>query len=136
MVDAASAGSFRDGEGGEGMSYTPEIMKVCVVDESGEAVATLEWMDSESIDVTLNGCCTNSKDWHEVSDAIQAAIIKMEQKHRAISEEGERMSRRARERANARPWEQDPEPEDHPHAGDFPEGCPDTDDMFGDEPDD
>ncbi len=60
------------------MSYTPEIMKVCVVDESGEPVATLEWMDSESIDVTLQGCCTNSKDWPEVSDAIQAAIIKME----------------------------------------------------------
>ena len=61
------------------MIYTPEIMKVCVVDESGEPVATLEWMDSESIDVTLNGCCTNSKDWPEVSDAIQAAIVKMEQ---------------------------------------------------------
>jgi len=30
-------------------------------------------------------------------------------------------SRRARERANARPWEQDPEPDDHQHAGDFPE---------------
>ena len=43
------------------------------------------------------------------------------------------MSRRARERANARPWEQDPEPEDHRHDGDFPERCPDTDDMFGDE---
>ena len=61
------------------MSYTPEIMKICVVDESGEQVATLEWMDAESIDVTLNGCCTNSKDWPEVSDAIQAAIVKMEQ---------------------------------------------------------
>ena len=61
------------------MSYTPEIMKVSVVDESGEPVATLEWMDAESIDVTLNGCCTNSKDWPEVSDAIQAAIVKMEQ---------------------------------------------------------
>ena len=61
------------------MIYTPEIMKVCVVDESGEPVATLEWMDSESIDVTLKGCCTNSKDWQEVSDAIQAAIVKMEQ---------------------------------------------------------
>lgn len=61
------------------MSYTPEIMKICVVDKSGEPVATLEWMDSESIDVTLNGCCTNSKDWPEVSDAIQAAIVKMEQ---------------------------------------------------------
>lgn len=44
-------------------------------------------------------------------------------------------SRRARERANARPWEQDPEPDDHRHDGDFPERCPD-DDMFGDEPDD
>ena len=43
------------------------------------------------------------------------------------------MSRRARERANARPWKQDPEPEDHRHDGDFPERCPDTDDMFGDE---
>lgn len=61
------------------MSYTPEIMKISVVNESGEPVATLEWMDSESIDVTLKGCCTNSKDWQEVSDAIQAAIVKMEQ---------------------------------------------------------
>ena len=33
------------------------------------------------------------------------------------------MSRRARERANARPWEagEQPEPDDHQHAGDFPE---------------
>lgn len=33
------------------------------------------------------------------------------------------MSKRARERANARPWEQgeQPEPDDHQHAGDFPE---------------
>ena len=44
---------------------------------------------------------------------------------------------RARERANARPWEQGEEPEDHRHAGDLPEPdeqperCPDTDDMFG-----
>jgi len=32
-------------------------------------------------------------------------------------------SRRARERANARPWEagEQPEPDDHQHAGDFPE---------------
>lgn len=32
-------------------------------------------------------------------------------------------SRRARERANARPWEQgeQPEPDDHQHAGDFPD---------------
>ena len=45
-------------------------------------------------------------------------------------------SRRARERANARPWEQgeQPEPEDRQHAGDFPEydeqplRCPNTDD--------
>lgn len=52
-------------------------------------------------------------------------------------------SRRARERANARPWEQgeQPEPDDHQHAGDFPERdddeqperCPNTDDMFGGE---
>jgi hypothetical protein len=49
------------------------------------------------------------------------------------------MSRRARERANARPWEagEQPEPDDHRHDGDFPEQeqperCPDTDDMFGD----
>ena len=50
-------------------------------------------------------------------------------------------SRRARERANARPWEQGEAPEDDErHAGDFPEyepeqheRCPDTDDMFGDE---
>lgn len=50
------------------------------------------------------------------------------------------MSRRARERANARPWEQGEEPGDHQHAGDFPERdddeqperCPNTDDMFGD----
>ena len=61
------------------MSYTPEIMKICVVDESGERVATLEWMDGDSIDVKLDCCCTNSKDWPEVSDAIQAAIVKMEQ---------------------------------------------------------
>lgn len=48
-------------------------------------------------------------------------------------------SRRARERANSRPWEQGEatEPDDHQHAGDFPEHdeqperCPDTDDMFG-----
>lgn len=48
-------------------------------------------------------------------------------------------SRRARERANARPWEQgeQPEPEDRQHAGDFPEydeqplRCPNTDDLFG-----
>jgi hypothetical protein len=44
------------------MSYTPEIMKISVVNESGDEVAELEWMDSESIDVTLKGCCTNSKD--------------------------------------------------------------------------
>ena len=45
------------------------------------------------------------------------------------------MSKRARERANARPWEQ--EPEDERHAGDFPgrdddeqpERCPNTDDI-------
>ena len=43
------------------------------------------------------------------------------------------MSRRARERANARPLEQDPEPEDHRHEGDFPERFQDTGDMFGDE---
>lgn len=60
------------------MSYTPEIMKVCVVNESGKRVARLEWMDSESIDVTLLGCCTNSTEWPEISDAIQAAIVKME----------------------------------------------------------
>lgn len=30
-------------------------------------------------------------------------------------------SRRARERANSRPWEQGEEPEDDRHAGDFPE---------------
>ena len=60
------------------MSYTPEIMKISVVNESGEPVATLEWMDSESINVTLNGCCTNSTDWPEISDAIQSAIVKME----------------------------------------------------------
>ena len=52
------------------------------------------------------------------------------------------MSRRARERDNARPWEagEQPEPDDHQHAGDFPERdddeqperCPNTDDMFGD----
>ncbi|MDE1997978.1 MAG: hypothetical protein KGI52_03510 [Burkholderiales bacterium] len=60
------------------MSYTPEIMKISVVSETGDEVAILEWMDSESIDVTLKGCCTNSTDWPEVSDAIQAAIIKME----------------------------------------------------------
>lgn len=32
-------------------------------------------------------------------------------------------SRRARERANARPWEagEQPEPDDHQHAGDFPD---------------
>jgi len=61
------------------MSYTPEIMKISVVNESGDEVAELEWMDSESIDVTLKGCCTNSTDWPEISDAIQAAIVKMEQ---------------------------------------------------------
>lgn len=60
------------------MSYTPEIMKISVVNESGDEVAELEWMDSESIDVTLKGCCTNSTDWPEISDAIQAAIVKME----------------------------------------------------------
>jgi hypothetical protein len=61
------------------MSYTPEIMKISVVNESGDEVAELEWMDSESIDVTLKGCCTDSKDWPELADAIQAAIVKMEQ---------------------------------------------------------
>lgn len=45
-------------------------------------------------------------------------------------------SRRARERQNARPWEQ--EPDDRQHAGDFPEydepeRCPNTDDLFGDD---
>ena len=45
-------------------------------------------------------------------------------------------SRRARERANARPWEQE-EPEDERHAGDFPEydeqpeRCPNTQELFG-----
>ena len=45
------------------------------------------------------------------------------------------MSKRARERANARPWEagEQPEPDDHRHDGDFPERCPDTDDMFGED---
>lgn len=51
------------------------------------------------------------------------------------------MSRRARERHNARPWEQgeQPEPEDRQHAGDFPEydeqplRCPNTEDLFGDD---
>ena len=48
-------------------------------------------------------------------------------------------SRRARERANSRPWEsgEQPEPDDHQHAGDFPERdddeqperCPNTDDI-------
>ena len=44
----------------------------------------------------------------------------------------------SRERANARPWEtgEQPEPDDHQHAGDFPdrddeqpERCPNTDDI-------
>ncbi len=50
-------------------------------------------------------------------------------------------SRRARERANARPWEAGEEPDRH--AGDFPEyeddeqheRCPNTGDLFGDVPD-
>lgn len=38
-------------------------------------------------------------------------------------------SRRARERADARPWEagEQPDPDDQ----EIPERCPDTDDMFG-----
>ena len=45
-------------------------------------------------------------------------------------------SRRARERQNARPWEQ--EPEDERHAGDFPEydeaeRCPKAQELFGED---
>lgn len=41
------------------------------------------------------------------------------------------MSRIARERQNARPWEQgeQPEPEDRQHAGDFPENWQSEDDL-------
>lgn len=40
-------------------------------------------------------------------------------------------SRRARERANARPWEQGEAPEDERHAGDFPEYEPEQEQDNG-----
>lgn len=42
---------------------------------------------------------------------------------------GDEMSRRARQRANARPWEQGEAPEDdEPQTGDWSDGCGDGDD--------
>jgi len=61
------------------MSYTPEINEMIVVEGDGEVVATLSWMDEASISIVTKGILTNSKDWPELADAIQAAIVKMEQ---------------------------------------------------------
>ena len=61
------------------MSYTPEINEMIVVEGDGEVVATLSWMDEASISIVTKGILTNSKDWPELADAIQAAIVKMGQ---------------------------------------------------------
>lgn len=61
------------------MIYTPEINEMIIADTDGEVVATLSWMDEASISIVTKGILTNSKDWPELADAIQAAIVKMEQ---------------------------------------------------------
>lgn len=61
------------------MSYTSEINEMIVMEGDGEIVATLSWMDEASISIVTKGILTNSKDWPELADAIQAAIVKMEQ---------------------------------------------------------
>lgn len=60
------------------MIYTPEINEMIIADTDGEVVATLSWMDEASISIATKGILTNSKDWPNLADAIQSAIVKME----------------------------------------------------------
>ena len=68
------------------MIYTPEITEVTIADESGDAVATVRWVDEASLIVQAERMITNSQDWPGLSVAIQAAIIRMEQSVRKAQE--------------------------------------------------
>ena len=61
------------------MTYTPEITEVTITDERGEAVAVVRWMDEVTLTVQAEHILTNSHDWPDVSAAIQAALVRMEQ---------------------------------------------------------
>ncbi len=60
------------------MIYTPEINEMIITDTDGEIVATLSWGDEASISIATKCILTNSKDWPNLADAIQSAIVKME----------------------------------------------------------
>lgn len=60
------------------MTYTPEIIEVGITDETGDYVAKLTWIDSESIQVTVTGAITNSGDWPDLAGAIHVGIVSME----------------------------------------------------------
>jgi len=61
------------------MTYTPEITEVTITDERGEVVAVVRWMDEVTLTVQAEHILTNSRDWPDVSAAIQSAIVRMEQ---------------------------------------------------------
>lgn len=69
------------------MTYTPEITEVTIADENGEAVAVVRWMDEATLTVQAEHILTNSKDWPDVSAAIQSAMVRMEQSTRQIQKE-------------------------------------------------
>ena len=64
------------------MSYTPVIHQVSIEAEDGTEVARLSWIDEVSIQITIqegNAMLTNSLDWPDLSAAIHAGLVKMEQ---------------------------------------------------------
>lgn len=69
------------------MTYTPEITEVTIADEMGEAVAVVRWMDEATLAVKAENILTNSKDWPDISAAIQSAIVRMEQSTRHVQKE-------------------------------------------------
>lgn len=64
------------------MSYTPEITEITIADPTGEAVAVITWMDEVSLTVRSESILTNSQDWPDISAAILAGLLRMEQSTR------------------------------------------------------
>ena len=64
------------------MSYTPEITEITIADPTGTAVAVIRWLDEVSLDVRAESLLTNSQDWPDISAAILAGLIRMEQSTR------------------------------------------------------
>jgi len=64
------------------MNYHPVITHMHVEDEHGNLMIRLEWSDEVSIQVTTtpsNPVLTNAEDWLDLSAAIHAALVRMEQ---------------------------------------------------------